>query len=265
MKRRKTIISLLLAALCLSLLMIFPVRRASAWSEGYIEDRAGLFSDSVIRSLEQQMQKIEEEKNILLYILTVNELEDPDLAAMGYSYQSIRAFAEDYYDYIICGGVETDGIMLCVDMGSREIWVTTTGSEEKRFSKARDPLLDRVQDCMADGKYDAAARTFVNLVDKKINWGFYPPTLKHILISIGAGLLVGFLAVSSMRAGMKNVHQASNARNYTVPGTFNLRHVEELFLYRNVTRKAREQSSSRSGGGGGGSSGISHGGGGRKF
>lgn len=268
-------IALLTALLLLILpLLSFGPAKASDFSRGnggeesegqHIVDRAGLFSFNAKRDLEEEMARLEEKYNIRLFILTVYELEDD---ALERPYTGIRAFTEDYYDYVVCGGVETNGLILCVNMGAREMWLSTTGEELERFRRDENFLLDEIAERLGDGKYDAAAKRFVKLVEQKHKWGFYLPGADKIILSLGVGVLIGALSTFIMAAGLKNIRQAGGAKTYVVPGSFNLRHVGELFLYSHVTKSEKAQSSSRSGGGfggGGGSSGFSHGGGGRRF
>ena len=262
---KKTLKNLLLLLLLLFILPLLAGSRAQA-ATGHLEDRANLFSFEGKLALENKMTELENKYGTKVFILTVYKLEDD---ALPKSYTGIRAFAEDYYDYVVCGGTETTGIMLCVDMGNREMWVSTGGAEVSRFQGDIDYLLDRVASRLTAGDYDAAGNLFLKLVEQKHKLGFYPPTAGKILLSIGIGLLAGLLVLASLKSQLKTVHQATSARNYTVPGSFHVRRVEELFLYSHVTQTAKpEPSEHRSSGGsfsGGGSSGFSHGGGGRKF
>ena len=239
--------------------------RAKA-ATGHLEDRANLFSFEGKLELENKMAELEQTYGTKLFILTVYKLEDD---ALQKEYTGIRAFTEDYYDYVVCGGVETNGIILCVDMGSREMWVSTTGEEVNRFQSDIDYLLDRVASRLTDGDYDGAGNLFLKLIEQKHKLGFYPPTFGKILISLLIGLVVGLIVLGSLKSQLKTVHQAKAARNYAVPGSFHLRHVNELYLYSSVTQTAKPQPTNRIGGGGfgggGGSSGFSHGGGGHSF
>ena len=263
---RRTALFLLLVLFVLPLLAGSRAEAADTETT-HIIDKALLFSVSTHLELERKMTELESKYGTKVIILTVLELKDDRLPRQEYA--GIQPFAEDYYDYIVCGGVDTTGIMLAIDMGSRKMWVSTSGAEVNRFQSDIDYLLDRVAARLSDGDNDEAAECFVRLVEQKHKLGFYPPTAGKILLSIGIGLLAGLLVLGSLRSQLKTVHQATSARNYTVPGSFHVRRVEELFLYSQVTQTAKPQPSEhRSGGGsfgGSGSSGFSHGGGGRTF
>lgn len=266
---KKIFVSLLLLLLTLPLLAGTRVQAetAAADDSAHVIDKALLFSVSAHVELERRMEELENKYATKVIILTTNKLEDEALS--GRQYSGIQAFAEDYYDYVVCGGVETTGIILAIDMGSRKMWVSTTGDEVGRFQSDIDYLLDRVASRLSDGENDAAALKFVQLVEQKHKWGFYPPTAGKILLSIGIGLLVALIVVAGLKSQLKTVQQATSAHNYTVPGSFHLRRINELFLYSSVTQTAKPQPQERGVGGGGfggsGSSGFSHGGGGRTF
>lgn len=229
-----------------------------------IIDEAIIFSPSREMEFAPRLKQLEEKYQTNIVILTVKEMQREDLNE-GRKYYSIQAFAEDYYDFIYCGGQEQDGIILCINMepSNREFCVVTTGKDINKFQKHMDYIYDKLYEDLHRTAYDDAAETFLNLIETKYRFGFYPPSWGTVAICIGIGLLVGWLVVKGMQGSMNNVALATSAGSYLNRDSFNLRHQREMFLYSNVTQVARQQE--RTGGGGGihiGSSGISHGGGG---
>ena len=266
MKLKKKLAFFLLLPLMLLVLTAGSGVKTRA-ATAHLIDNAQIFSASAQNELSQKIEELESQYSINVVILTVNQMSAPGLSG---TYTGIRTFSEDYYDYIIAGGQEKSGVMLCVcmDPTNRAFYMTTTGSEQSRFASDVERIQDRLEDYFAEGEYDSAGRQFLNLVDQKLKFGFLTPSMGKIALCVGIGLFAAWLIVGSMKSSMKSVRQATSARNYVVPGSFRLRGVNEMFLYRNVTQTAR-QTQNRSGGGGsfggGGSSGISHGGGGRRF
>ena len=253
------------------LLLVLPLAgggrvRASQDSIPNIIDEARIISTSRESDIATELQRLENENSINIVILTVTEMRREDLN-QGRKYYDIQAFAEDYYYFIYCGGVEKDGIILCVnmEMGNREFCVVTTGAAINKFQRHMRYIYDRLYEDMSRTEYDDAVETFLKLIDTKYRLGFYPPALKTIAICLGIGLLAGWLVTKGMRSRMNNVALAPSAGFYVVPGSFHLRRQNEMFLYSRVTQTARQQQKK----GGGihvGSSGISHGGGGgRRF
>ncbi len=270
MKRTKRLLLLLLPLLmAFVLLPLFSAKAAAS----RIVDKALLFSRETVSELESKIADIESRYGTAVVIYTTYKLEDPGLKS---SYESIKAFSEDYFDYVVSGGIERDGIMLCVDMDplNRGFYICTSGSEVSRFEGYMDRILDDLYGYFSDSDYDGAAQRYVKYVDQLRHYGFMPPSVGRILICLGIGAVAAMIVTGGMRASMKSVHQATAARNYAVPGSFRVHRINETFLYRHVTQTARQTSSGRVGGGGGGggvffggggSSGFSHGGGGRRF
>ncbi len=232
-------------------------------------NNAGILSSQTVADLSARIEAIKQKYNTDVVVLTVPSLDTEELR--HYHYRDIRSFAEDYYDYLGFGlGKDHDGLILVINMAiygdeNREYCIVTTGKEIDHFQKHIDYMYDRVYRNLAVQDYDGAADTFVSMVETKYKLGFFPPTFGKILISIGVGCLFGLIVTASMKARMKTVHLAAEARDYVVPGSFNLRSYNEIFLHSAITQTPR-QTEQRGGGGGGGisvgSSGVSHGGGG---
>ena len=60
--------------------------------------------------------------------------------------------------------------------------------------------------------------------------------IKALLICIGIGILIGLVTVLVMRGQLKSVRAQNAAADYVVPGSFQLRHSRDIFLYRHVHR-----------------------------
>ena len=70
---------------------------------------------------------------------------------------------------------------------------------------------------------------------------------KIIAISMGAGLLIGLIAVGIMASKMKTVHMDHDARNYVRTGSFRLTQSRDIFLYSRVHRTPKPKNDSRGG------------------
>ena len=243
-----------------------PKARAEG-SQSYsnIVDKADIVDGDQEAALLSRMKEIDEKYNTNVVILTVKEMKWDGLSG-GAKYYDIEDFAADFYDFIYCGGVEKDGIILCINMESnnREAGIILTGSEEKRFKKHLERMMDTVYADLRRESYSKAAVSFVDLVETRHRLGFYPPSVKTVLICVAIGIAVGWGAVQVMKSGMNNVAMATSAGSYLVPGSYQLRRHNELFLYRTVS-KQEKQSDRGKGGGSIGSSGFSHSGTSRKF
>ena len=258
----------LILCLLFSLILMGAGFKGRAASPSLV-DEADILSAEHEASLTEKITALEQKYQTRIMILTVTQMQRNDLFGSR-TYYDIQAFTEDYYDYIASEGKEKSGIILCVNMepNNREFCIVTTGKEKEAFQRHMKMMYDRIYEDLRRTEYDKAADTFLSLVETRLRLGFFPPSPTKILISLAAGLLAGWLAVKGMKGRMNNVHTATSANSYLVPGSFNLRRRQEIFLYSHVSQTARQ--TEREGGGGGGfhlgSSGISHGGGGgRKF
>lgn len=259
----------LILFLLLGVLLTGFGRRALAAAPS-VTDEADIISAGHETVLAEKIAALEQKYQTRIMILTVTSMQRSDLSG-GKVYYDIQAFTGDYYDYIAAEGKEQSGVILCVNMepDNREFCIVATGREKERFQRHMEYIYDRIYEDLRRTEYNKAMDTYLSLIETKLRLGFYPPGAAKILISVGVGLLVGWLIVRGMQGRMNNVHTATSASSYLVPGSFHLRRQQEVFLYSHVTQTARQTQRKGGGGGGGfhiGSSGISHGGlGGRKF
>lgn len=85
----------------------------------------------------------------------------------------IEDYCNDYFDNHDYGcGDEKSGVMLTIDMSSREMYIITKGEAMYCFSDARtDDLLDSVQYELSSGDYDGACDEFIETVEQYYNAG----------------------------------------------------------------------------------------------
>ena len=213
-------------------------------------------------------------------ILTVNGTES----------KSAMAYADDYYDY---NGYATDGLLLLVDMGGRNWWISTAGNAIHAFTDADIQRIGKVVAAGLKSKdYQKAFDNFLMEVDEEL-YDYYNgsagPALREagfkgdlarwwrhinwtaVLIAEAVAALIAFLIVGGMRRRMKTARPKNQAQDYIRPGSFALTNSADIYLYSHTTsrRIERDNNSGSSGGGGSSthtsSSGSSHGGGGGSF
>ncbi len=271
----KKIIIFLALLLTLSL-FVFPA--AAEPTLPRLIDEADLLTREEYASLLARLDEISERQACDIIIVTVESLGGVD----SYTY------ADDLYDSSGFGcGESADGILLLIDMERREWTFSIAGKAMAIFTEARQAdIIDRIIDDLGSGAYGDAFHDYADLCDKYITEGIpayshYPDvdygydydvdydtgssfSFGSILIALGIGLLGGFLYTASLKAQLKSVAPAASAENYTKKDSFYLTDSRDVFLYRNVSRRPRQQNNgggaSRSSGGGVrmGSSGRSH-------
>jgi len=255
---KKTGFSLLLA-LCLVSLCITAHAAPSRLSDG-----ADLLTSSEEAQLSQLLDEVSARHKVDIVIVTVDSTQG----------SSLMAYADDYFDY---GGYAEDGILLLVSMEQEEWHVSTTGYGITAVTDAGlEHMADQFVPYLSDAEYAQAFLCFAGLCDEFItqartgdpydthnlpkapfSWGI------SLAVSLIVGLVATFLITGSMKRKLKSVKWQAEADRYITPGSLELRHSRDIFLYSQLTRTERPSS--------GGSSthvsssGTTHGGGGGKF
>lgn len=229
-----------------------------------VVDLADLLSDSEEDTLRSKLDDISTRHNCDVVVVTVQNIGN----------KSAMEFADDFYDY---NDYRPDGIMLLVSMGTRDWWVSTTGSG---ITAITDPALRKIEDDavsrLTSGEYYSAFNKYADLCDDFLTQAengkpYSPPAIgtgTAGVIAAGVGLLTGAIGTGSMKSKLKSVHQKTGASDYMRRDSLNIMRADEIYLFSNVTRTPIVREERGSGGGGGvhiSSSGTSHGGGGGKF
>ncbi|WP_279155204.1 TPM domain-containing protein [Thomasclavelia cocleata] len=225
--------------------------------------------------------------------------------------KSMVDFADDYYDENDYGiDLRKSGLILALSLQDNEWYISTSGAAIDTFSDWGIEYLGKVmKPSLVDRNFYQAFEDFVSYTEKfnvqaatdkpydRYNQGDLPnldvdeevvfdnqdnsepktkmDSNKRILISLGAGLIIGFI-ISFIRMGKLNTKKSvKNANEYVKENSFKLTKSNDLYLYQTVTKRARPKyednnhstssyhkttsSTHRS------SSGRTHGGGGGKF
>ena len=239
MKKRLYII---LFTLILSTMCVMPVFAQNEMA-AYVVDDAGLLTDSEENSLNETLKEISNRQNCQVVVVTTNSLDG----------KSAEAYAGDYYDY---NGYGKDGILLLVSMEDRDYGISTCGYATEAFStyaKQCDKFLTQAKEGAA---YDSS------------NMPHEPLSSMWILISFVAGLVIALIIVACMIAKLKSVHMQAAAGNYVKDGSVDISEMRDLYLYSNITKRARPKNDNNNGGGSSthiSSSGETHGGTSGKF
>lgn len=283
---KKILSAITMVALCL--LLTLPAFAGNVTS--YVVDDADILSDSEEAKLNATLSQFSEELKCGIYVVTQSEIEG-----------DIESYTDDYYDYNNYGyGDENTGVMLLLDMSERAWHVTTTGDS---IIYDIQPYTEEMGEAFVDGysSTDSFYEGFISFGTKVKEIIENPDTFNSdydeqeseyydydedyfspdedfyfsytndsvsstIVIIIAVGVILALITTMIMKSKNKSVRFSANANNYEKPGSFNLRHQHERFLYHTITRTAlpKDDDNHHSSGGGGGihvgSSGTSHGG-----
>ncbi|MFY1068913.1 TPM domain-containing protein [Enterococcus sp. AD013-P3] len=242
----------------------------------HIEDGARLFSDAQIQALENKAQSLGEKIKGNVYIVTnTNNTLEP------------AKFADEYLREKV--GNDNNGAVLLMDMGQRELYISTSGNmidylDDNRISN----ILDQVYDAMsADNPYEAATAFYdqgADYVEAGVPRGHYRVdadtgkiTYYRTISPLEAviALLVAAVIAAAFFIVIKSKYQLKLG-TYTYPyqenSDVNLTVNENQLINSFVTTRRIPRNTGGSGGSGGGGGSTTHssgggtfGGGGRSF
>lgn len=273
--------------ICICFCIACGLCRVQADTSGQrIFDDAGLFTDAE----EAQLQTLCTEK------IAEGRLDIVVVTTESTGSKSAMAYADDFYDENGFGYDGNTGVLLLIDMGEREIWISTTGEAESYFTDRRlDALLDTLADALADEEYAYGARQFIENSasymysapddEEQESWdGNYrqdyagdmqnaqesrsrTPAASNffpcLMISfVTGGLFVLILYIKQRGSTQTNAHTYLKENRYEIAGS------QDLFTHTTTVRRQIQSSNSSTHSSGGGhvsSGGVHHGGGGRKF
>lgn len=280
----KTHLCLFFMAMVMSLTMVIPAF-AEADTDQRIFDGADLFTDTEEAQLQAEVDAIQTQHKIDVVLLTVDEMRTPS----GALTEDIELYAHDFYDDHGFGvGSEGDGFLLMVDMGSRQVAVSTKGKVIRIFTDARiESILDSGYRYLPDGAYAQAFFAMLDTSEGFLERGIpqnqhnYDTETGEVSRYRSITLLEGFFALCmAILAGRLfyvgaakdyRPQTASESYDFKSHAKLDLTHRNDRYLNAFVsTRRIPRSSSSRSSSSGRSStrrssSGGTHGGGSRKF
>ena len=270
-------IKLIAASLCTSALiggaplLATPVlaEESSKVSKDYVVDNADLLTQTEENELSEKLQDISDELQFDVVVVTTNSIGS----------KTATEYADDYFDYNGYGrGSNNDGALFLVGLGDRKWAISTSGyGIEAIVDSALDDMEEEIVPYLKSGDYDGAFNEFADLtydiVNDAKNGKSYSnsttsTTKNHknigtnliVAFSIGAG--ISLIIILVYRSKLKPVKFQKEAKEYIVPGSFNLRRSNDVFLYFNITKVPipKNNDSDDSGSFHSSSSGSSHGG-----
>lgn len=242
---------------------------SSKVSKDYVVDNADLLTQTEENELSEKLQDISDELQFDVVVVTTNSTGS----------KTATEYADDYFDYNGYGrGSNNDGALFLVDMGDRKWAISTSGyGIEAIVDSALDDMEEEIVPYLKSGDYDGAFNEFADLtydiVNDAKNGKSYSnsttsTTKNHknigtnliVAFSIGAG--ISLIIILVYRSKLKPVKFQKEAKEYIVPGSFNLRRSDDVFLYFNITKVPipKNNDSDDSGSFHSSSSGSSHGG-----
>lgn len=258
MKKRNLIFVLILVFCVASLVTGF------AYSDRELPllvDDADLLSDSEEKTINSKLERISEQHECEVAIVTVDSLNG----------KTPTEYADDFFDYNGYGyGANDDGILLLVSMEDRDVAISTHGFAIKVFTDARqDDMYDEFLPYLSSGNYRKAFSTFADLCDELLAQAsagtpFFSGT--RLIVSLGIGVVFALIITGIMKGKLKSVRFQPAASSYVRRDSLRMNVSRDLFLYSRLDRRAKPKDTGSSGSSTHrSSSGRTHGGSSRKF
>lgn len=237
---RKLICTFLTLLLCLAL----AASAFAAENTAFLYDEAHLLTDAEESALTEKLAAVSSRYEAQLVIVTIASMDGGDI--------------DDYLDYLYDStgfgyGENHDGVLLLVCMDPREYRILSNGYAGVAIDSGNiDSICDEIVGNLSDGDYVGAFHEFADecayYLDGHINGFPFNPGEK-LAISLVIGLVIGLIVVLILKGQLKTVRKQHAANVYVKSGSMHVNIMNDIFLYRNVTRTKKESSSSSGSGG----------------
>lgn len=265
-------ITAIIMAVFVSAILFVPVFADEYRLEGLPQmvDDADLLTPEEEARLEAQLQEIRERQQFDVVVVTENSIGD----------KAPAAFADDYFDYMGYGcGPDRDGILLLLNMDSRDWIMSTSGYGVTAFTDAGQKYMsEQFLPDLGDGEYAKAFEKFAELSDDFVTQarsgepydsGNLPKGSVSpfwIFGDLAIGGAAGYVTASRRKNQLKELKPKKTAADYTAGLVISQRY--DNLVDRQVTSEIISKSSDSGSSGSTthtGSAGNTHGGSGGKF
>lgn len=222
-------------------------------AEGWVQDGAGLLTESEEAKLEERCGEILSEYGISAVIITTDRFEGSDILDW-----ERRLFAEQG----LGTGENNSSLILGISMAERDWGITAYGDGERIFGAyVRETIGGEILDDLSDGDYYDAFDIYLDMADTFMadaregkfysESNHYRKRMNPAVVILGAAVLsfiVSLLVVLSWKRGMNTRVLQDSAGAYLMQGSFRLTNRADIFLYHTVNRSRRQKQENHSSG-----------------
>lgn len=241
--------------LALLLFLLAGTGATFAVADQHIYDNAGLLSEPEAAELEAYAAEQSRVHGTDFIFLTTDSTDG----------KPIETYMGDFFDIWAVENNQENAVLLTVDMGNRQIFLSGFGTAEERLDDGRiDMVLDRIVPYMQAGDYGAAFRETVATSNRYMEYrpGVNPESIfLKTWFQAAVALLLGGIVVGTMLYNSGG-RITTSSRTYMDSDHTRVRSSEDRFRNKTVTRRKIPQNK---GGGGGGFGGGGMTGGGRSY
>lgn len=251
----KKVLSIIFAAVILTTLLM-PAAFA-ADNNDLLYDTAGILSEDEASKLQSAIAAVNEKYNIDVSILTVYDYKDFFLENFNKNCSDLDEAAECFCN---SGVISEDCVLLIMSTSERDYRIASNEKGHDAFTKyGREYIDEAIKDSLSDDNYIEAFTKFIDLADEFIaeyekgtpydtnhkKMGFFDYLIRFG-VPLGAGLVVGIIAVFVVNKKYKPVQLKAEANDYLIPGSLQVHNAYDRFIYTHVTRTAKPKNNSSS-------------------
>lgn len=220
-------------------------------------DGANLLNTDQAENLRKQIAVMENKHHVRIAVVTQKTLDG----------QRIGDAADRLADMYYSDG-ENGNIVLLIDMGSREYYVSTDSEMRKKITDetGMDEMRKAFTEELSSGNYEEAFNAYVSTADRLLTYYEkegkpYDPADVFSPMALLAGGVLAFLAALGIRGRlidtMSNVKPVVSVSEFLEKDSFHLTSESDRYLYTNrivtpIPRQSQQSSQGSSGGHGGG-------------
>ena len=243
---KKKVFSLLLCLVLICSLAIY----ASATSP-MIQDFANLMISDEEKALTDISAGIQDIYGLDVVILTVP-------STLNTEHQT---FADDFYDN---NGYGENGLLFLLDMDAWQWYISTSGTAIELLSDQElDTIGEKIVPYLSEGRYYEGFETFLEILPRYLDEE--KEAGSGLFLSLAIGAVISGIVLLIMRSSMNSKKPQHSAETYLAEGSYHLRQHHDLFLYSNISKRAKPKENSSGSSTHRSASGRSHGGRGGSF
>lgn len=226
-------------------ILTFPVK---ADSNGiFVNDIADLLTTSEEKDISDKLENISNAYDCNVIILIVDSL---------YNNNDINKYSADYYEKNYS---EEDVIMLTISMKHKDMGIISSGYCTEAFTDSgKSYMFDEIKSFLSKGKYYKAFDKYSELCNdflkqaetgKPYGDGNLPredfPFARNVLISLGVGIVIGFVFVMVFLSQLKTVAAKKSACDYIRRDSLKLTQKREIFLYKKIYKTKKSENNNK--------------------
>ncbi len=215
-----------------------------------VMDTAGILSEGAVASLVEDANRMSQENEIALYLLTVEDYKGMPGASLVH-----EAAMQFYNDKNLGYGEGRDGVLLMLSMAERDYAYVVYGERANEIF-TEEVQIDIESEFLAEFAEDdwfGGFNTFLIESNHEIRFGWVDTLVAWVCI-VAVSFLLAFALAHSFRMKLKSVKRNHTATAYVPSDGVQLQVKEDVFTHTTETRTRVKSSGSGGGGGGGGRS-----------